>query len=341
MVGTQKHPVLVTGATGFIGGRLAWRLVEAGWSVKVLVRDPNRLPSFLRERTEVIVGDLCDRTQIVQAVREVQIVFHCAANVSTWDRPESYERTNVIGTQVLVEELSSHGLSDVHLIHISTVDVYGYPSTPCSETSPTSGGGFYYGESKLKGEILARKVCEQSGIACTIIRPCNVIGPGSQFISRIGDELMGGLMLLVNGGRANAGFIYIDNLVNDLIWIGENYNPALNCYNLRDDYDATWKDFVVAFRAAIEGKGIVISLPLWAAEKVARIITAFYKLFLPYKEPLLHELIVKMFGQTCGHSSERFWSGAPQRRLNRVSFDEAVAASAAWFLNSDRKTLGH
>lgn len=337
----QKCPVLVTGATGFIGGHLAQCLIEAGWPVKVLVRDLSRLPSPLRERTEIIVGDIGDRAQVARAVRDVQIVFHCAANVATWDCPEAYERTNVTGTQVLMEELERWGASDVHLVHISTVDVYGYPPTPCTENSPTLGGGFHYGKSKLKGENLVREICERCGIASTIVRPCNVIGPGSQFILRIGTELTAGMMLLVDGGRANAGLIYIENMINDLIWIGQNHDPALKCYNLRDEYDASWKDFVMALRAAIGGKGIVISLPYRLAAQASKAITAFYRVFLPNKEPLLHDLIVKMFGRTCGHSSERFWRRAPERRLNRVGFDEAITASAAWFLASRGKSVDY
>jgi nucleoside-diphosphate-sugar epimerase len=327
-----KTGALVTGATGYVGGRLAQRLVDDGWLVRVLVRDPDRLPAALRRSAQVCVADLCDAAAVAKAVDGMRVVFHCAANVKTWDSWPEYRHANVHAVQTLLNALAVFGPNAPRLLHMSTVDVYGYPTSPCTEDAPADGGGFGYGESKLLGERLVRGVCEATGIPYTIVRPTNIIGPRSQFIARIGAELKSGVMLLVSGGRANAGFIYIDNLVDDLIWAATAQQAIGQCYNLRDSYDVSWAEFIQRFRRAIGGKGVVINLPFAVADAVAHILAGTHRTFMPAHEPLLHPLLVRMFGRTCGHSAEKIRRDRTSECGSRVPFDQALDCSVRWFL---------
>jgi nucleoside-diphosphate-sugar epimerase len=328
----SKSVALVTGATGFIGGRLAERLVEAGWSVRVLVRDPQQLAATLNASCQVVVGNLANLGALKQAVQGADVVFHCAANVSTWDSWGAYEAANVHGVQNLLDAIVMMGnAAAVRLVHVSTVDVYGFPDNPCDETCSATGGEFGYGRSKWLGESLVRTYGGDMGIPYTIIRPANVIGPGSQFISRIGDELRGGLMLTVDGGRVNAGTVYIDNLVDYMIWAAGSEKALGQCYNVRDAYDVTWGEFVRVFRKAIKGRGLIVSLPFAHADAVARMFEGFYRVLMPGKEPLLHRLLVRLFGRTCGHSAEKIRSDSGM--VGKVGFDEAVEKSVRWYFD--------
>lgn len=328
---TDSNMVLVTGASGFIGGRLAERLVETGHAVRVLVRDAGRLSRSLAGRCDVVVGDLGDPAALERAVRGAGVVYHCAANVGTWDTWDSYYKVNVLGVRNLLDAIADGRPQLPRLVHLSTVDVYGFPAQPCSEEAATGGGGFGYGESKLRGESLVREFCDGAGIPYTIIRPANVIGPGSQFIARIGDELKSGLMLKVDGGRSNAGLVYIDNLVDLIIWAAHADVAVGRCYNVRDPYDVSWAQFIERFRTAINGKGIVVSMPFPIADAIARGIEVFYHACLPSREPLLHRLLVRIFGRTCGHSAEMI--RADSGHVCKVGFDEAMERSVRWFLD--------
>jgi len=277
-----------------------------------------------------VVGDLADMEAMTRAVRDVKVIFHCAANVSTWDSWSSYYKANVLGVKNLLEAIANVNPGLSRLVHLSTADVYGFPLTPCNERSNTTGGGFGYGESKLLGESLVREFGAREGIPYTIFRPTNVIGPGSQFITRIGAELRSGIMLTVDGGRTNAGLLYIDNLIDCLIW-GAGAAKALGeCYNVRDYYDVTWAAFLNEFRAAIGGKGVMVNLPFSVADSIAWGYEFFYRVFLPAKEPLLHRLLVRFFGRTCGHSSEKIQDDSGF--VASVGFDEAMELSCRWYL---------
>lgn len=337
MGGLSGSVILVTGATGFIGGRLAERLVHQGGSVRLLVRNAQRLAPSLLGVTDVIIGDLADGRALGRAVRGASVIYHCAANVSTWDTAEAYEAANVQGVKNLLQAISQKNPGLRRLVHLSTVDVYGFPKEPCDEQCKTAASGFGYGDSKRLAEIMVQQFGAVSGIPCTIIRPANVIGPRSPFIKRIGDALKSGVMLTINGGRANAGFIYIDNLVDYLIWAADAGNAVGKCYNVRDRYDVNWATFLASFRKLVNGKGLVIDLPFGPANLVAKVIEFFYQQFLPSQEPLLHRLLVSMFGRTCGHGAEKIRADSGLK--SRVGFEEAMERSARWFLE-ERGALG-
>ena len=151
VVDAAKSVALVTGATGFIGRRLAERLVEDGWSVRLLVRNPDRLAVSLRSACDVVVGDLLDDDAVSRAVRLTNVIFHCAANVNTWDTWESYYAVNVQGVKNLMNAIIRENSGLSRLVHLSTVDVYGFPVAPCDETCQTTGADFGYGKNQAAG----------------------------------------------------------------------------------------------------------------------------------------------------------------------------------------------
>lgn len=322
--------ILVTGASGFIGNRLAEVLVESGERIRLLVRDPSRLSDFLRNSSELIVGDLGDMGALKSATKQVETIYHCAANVNTWDCWERYYQTNVQGVENLIEAARRSNTTLPRLIHLSSVDVYGFPEAPCDETAALNDGGFYYGKSKIMGEALIKKYAQDFGLPFTILRPCNVIGPGSQFIERIGSELRSGVMLTVGGGNCNAGMVYIDNLVDAIIRVAASPQTLGESYNLRDSYDVSWKYFLDCFRQQIKGKGLVINLPFPIAAGVAFVFEAIYKRLAINKEPLLHPLLVHIFGRTCGHSAQKIMQACGP--TTTLDFDTAMKRSCRWFL---------
>ncbi len=331
---STADPVLVTGATGFVGMRLAEMLLERGMAVRVLVRDPARLNARLQEACEIVTGDLLRADTLPPAIREVSHVYHCAANVNTWDRASAYEAANVVGVEHLVSAIAAHNPGLKRLVHVSTVDVYGFPERPCDEDCPATGGEFGYGSSKARGEKLLRERADAAGIAWTVIRPANVVGPRGQFAERLGRELRRGLMVTIDHGRCNAGLIHVDNLARYLIWAGESPAAEGEIFNARDDYDASWADFIGALRRAIDGHGLLIDLPFWLAEGLGRGLALLWRVLRLPGEPLLHPLIVRILGRTCGHSAEKIRQHSGLG--SRIGFNETVAGMAEWILTDPK-----
>ncbi|WP_295386851.1 NAD(P)-dependent oxidoreductase [uncultured Thiodictyon sp.] len=325
----SKPLVLVTGATGFIGSQLAARLLADGWRLRLLVRERQRLAPALAAGAEVIVGDLGDPAALAQAVSQVALVFHCAANVNTWDTKENYLSVNVIGVGNLMAALARERSTLTRLVHLSTVDVYGFPATACTEEGPSGGDAFGYGASKLQGEAVVRQLGAAHGIPFTILRPTNVIGPGSPFIVRIGEALNSGLMLTVDGGQANAGLLMVDHLIDCMLWAATATGAAGQTYNVRDCEDMTWATFLRRFRTAIGGRGLIIDLPFWLADTLAAGLEFVHRVILPTREPLLHRLLVRIFGRTCGHDATRIH--AASGLVDHRDTEQALDRSFRWF----------
>ena len=328
--GASDRHALVTGATGFVGGHLVRRLLRDGWTVRLLVRSPSALPEEIYQQCEVVHGDLACMDALVAAVSGVAVIFHCAANVNTWDRWDAYCEANIAGVRNLLYAIVQSNPRLFRLVHVSTVDVYGFHESPCNELSDASGGEFGYGRSKLIGEDLVRQWGKEHSMPFTIVRPCNVIGPGSQFIQRIGQSLQSGVMLKINHGSANAGLLYVDNLIDYMIWAASANNALGQCYNVRDLGDTTWAEFLLAFRRAINGRGVVINLPFDMAMLVARCVEWGCRMARFRGEPFLHPLFVCIYGRTCGHDASKI--RVDSGFSSAVGFDAALRRSAQWFI---------
>lgn len=310
---------LVTGATGFVGSHLVNRLTRDGWQTRVFVRDTTRLSPTTAGAIEIVTGTLSDPEKLASAVRDVDIVFHCAANVSTWASDADYDKANVLGIDHLLNAIIQNNRNIRRIVHLSTADVYGFPENPADEQTALNGGEFGYGRSKLQGETHLTQKAYDAGIPLTIFRPCNIIGPQSQFIERIGNALSSGVMLTIDRGTQHAGLLCVDNLIDCMLWAASTEISRGQIYNLRDPVEMTWRDFISHFRSEIKGKGILVNLPFPIANSLAHALGTIGKTFIPGVEPLLHPLIVRIFGRTCGHSIDKIRAhGAPLGRLDTL-----------------------
>ena len=327
----REGPVLVTGSTGFVGGHLVDRLLQQGVQPRLLVRDPARVPRTWQGKIEAAVGDLTDPASLTPAVSGVDVVFHCAADVRTWGRAQDYEAVNVRGVRHLLDVIARQPSKPRRFVHLSTVDVYGFPQAPCDERCPLRPPGFGYGDSKLRGEELLRETAQRMRLPYTVLRPTNVMGPGSPFVDRVGKELQKGLMLRVSGGRTDAGYLDVHNLVDVMLWAAQASQAENAVFNVADPQSVSWRRFLDDLRQGLAGKGWLVDLPYPVAEVAAALIETPYRLLGIQQEPLLHRLIVRIFGRTCGHRVDKLVAaGAP---VGRVRYADSIAASVRWFLS--------
>jgi dihydroflavonol-4-reductase len=116
-------PVLVTGASGFIGWHVARKLRERGFPVRALVRPTSQLREL---DVEVFPGDLRDPASIERAVSGCGVVFHIAADYRLWAKdPSELYRSNVDGTRNVLEAARKAGVERV--VYTSTVGCIGIP----------------------------------------------------------------------------------------------------------------------------------------------------------------------------------------------------------------------
>lgn len=325
-------PCLVTGATGFIGGRLVERLLAAGWRVRCLVRPASDTAHLRRLGAELVVGDLAGERSPTSALRGCGAVVHCAALVSDWATVGELRAVNVHGTRRLLEAAAWAGVRRV--VHVSTTDVYGHPGTrEVGEDHAASRFGSWYAQTKREAEVEARTVSAQRGLGVAIVRPATVYGPGSRdVIAEIAAAIARGQMLLVDGGAADAGLVYVDNLA-DLVLLALSHPAAPGgAFNASDALGVSWRRFADDLAAGLGAPPPRLSIPYGAARGLGLALECSYRaarratgLTLP---PLLSRQAVDVLGRP-----QSFDTRAARERLGwapQVGYEEGLAATLVW-----------
>lgn len=168
--------ILVTGATGKVGSRLARRLADRGHHVRALVRDPGRADALRRHSVELVRGDLLDVASLAAAVLGVDAVVHCAA-FFRGATPEQAHAVNDVGTQHLAS--AARAASVQRFVFTSTGLVYGAnggrPAREDDPCSPVPG----YPASKLAAE---RALFAVDGLDVRVLRLPFVYGDGDPHV---------------------------------------------------------------------------------------------------------------------------------------------------------------
>lgn len=208
--------VLVTGATGFIGGALAARLAAGGSHVRVVARRPERAEALRASGVEVLRADLSDPASLRGSCDGIEIVFHCGAWLGTPYVWAAAHAVNVLGTRAAAEEALRAGVS--RFVHLSSIAFYGpVRSGTVTEETPPWKGVELYGDSKILAEEALHQVASR-GLEAVVTRPGMVYGPRSRgWTIRAIDWVNHGRPAMVNSGRGYARPIFIENLVDALI----------------------------------------------------------------------------------------------------------------------------
>ena len=173
---------MVTGATGFIGGAVARRLVESGHQVRALVR-PGRDPSALElAGIHSVTGDTSDEAALARGLEGVDGLFNVAGHYAFWARDRSiFYKTNVDGVKTLLTAARKVGVKRV--VHTSTVATLKWPGpgrvadeTSLAELDDLHGD---YKKSKLLGERAALSF-NSPDLEVVIVNPTVPLGPGDR-----------------------------------------------------------------------------------------------------------------------------------------------------------------
>ncbi|MFV0345986.1 MAG: NAD-dependent epimerase/dehydratase family protein [Bacteroidales bacterium] len=122
---TEK--VLVTGANGLLGTNIVLDLLERGYAVKALVRNPGSLMHIANAGYELAKGDITDKKRLIELSENCDYIIHTAANTSqSLLKAEDYDEANLHGTQNVIDAGKINNIK--RLVYIGTANTYGYGS---------------------------------------------------------------------------------------------------------------------------------------------------------------------------------------------------------------------
>jgi nucleoside-diphosphate-sugar epimerase len=331
-VGERRDACLITGATGFIGGRLAERLVQDGQRVRCLARATSDTSRLDKLDLELVVGDLTDARSLARAVEGCRYVVHCGALVSDWAPVEEIKQINVGGTRNVLEAAVTASVERV--VHVSSTDVYGYPGGEAvDETYAATPFRNWYAQTKLEAEAEVRHAASAHPLEVVILRPATVYGPGSvEVVGEIAKAIRKRNMLLIGGGRAVAGLVYVDNVVDAVMLALHHAAAPGQAFNVTDGLPTTWREFTDGLAEGLGCPRVRWSMPYGLAAGIGfslehgyRLLRRTTRLDLP---PLLSRQAVHVLGR------DQDFSNRKARELlgwePRVGYAGGLAATLAW-----------
>jgi nucleoside-diphosphate-sugar epimerase len=267
----ERRRVLVTGASGFTGGRLAQTLAARGHAVRALVR-PASLSRFAsspaaQAGVQAVEGDLTDAGSVVRAAAGADIAYHIAATYRAAGQPDAaYRDVNVEGTRHVLDACTRAGVRRV--VHCSTAGVHGHVArAPANEDAPFNPGDIYQ-ETKLEAERLAREFGADGRLEVVVARPIGIYGPGDTRFLKMFKGIARGRFPMLGSGEVYYHLTYIDDLVEGLRLCGEVPAAAGRTYILGGPAYTTLNELVrlIADEASVRPPRLRLpAWPFWAA----------------------------------------------------------------------------
>lgn len=260
----RKQRVLVTGATGFIGGFLLdalrtnpqYEVVVAGRRCPE-VEDGAGVEFFC-------VGDIGPDTDWRESLEGADIVFHLAGlahvNNPGVEAEEAFRRVNELGTHRLAKQAVEAGVR--RFVFLSSIGVNGNanhrPFTVSDEPAPRE----LYATSKLDAENRLKAVCGEVSMSYTIVRPPLVYGPGAPGnFGLLNSIVRKGVPLPLYATGNLRSFVSVWNLVDLLLRCGESDRAANKVFLVCDGHDVSTSDFLRLIGRASGRRTLLFPLP--------------------------------------------------------------------------------
>ena len=333
---SSRPKVLVTGGGGFLGGAIIERLVARGDAVRSVSRGD--YPNLADMGVEQIRGDIEDRQAVETACRGVELVFHVAAKPPPWGTYREYYKTNVIGTQNVIDGCTRNKISC--LVYTSTPSVVfdGTDMQGADESVPYPARfNAFYPKTKAIAEQLVLKATGKR-LRTVVLRPHQIWGPGDpHFAPRLIARAK--KLKRIGSGDNLVDTTYIDNAADAHILAAGalEKNPEIsgNIYFISQaDPIPTWDmiDAILAAAGLPPVKGVISYQMAWT---IGAILEFFYRTFKLPGEPPMTRFLADAVAK-----SHWFDISAAKRDLGytpKVPVEEGLRRLEDWFKTSEAK----
>ncbi len=253
--------ILVTGGTGFIGGRLVQQLVSSGYPVRTLLKPSKLSPNLPKGiSVEATVCSLSDTRGLGAALKDIEMVFHLAGTERQATNAD-LNGVDILGTKNLMEA--------ARLSKVERVFYLSYLGADQNSAYPV-----------LKAKAIAEKFVEKSGVPYTIFRCANVYGPGDQFLVSLAKLLKRspGFFIMPGNGLSALQPLWIDDLIAAIQVAMQDENSLNETLEIGGGEIYTFREIVELILETLNIKRALVSL----SPAYLRIIAVYMDQFIKY-----------------------------------------------------------
>ena len=318
--------VLVTGASGLLGGAVAAAVRDAGHEVTTFQRSPSGVTGVVDA-----LGTVTDRAAVEAAVAGQDAVVHLAAKVSLTGDAAEFERVNVGGSATLVDAMRAAGVPRLVFVSSPSVahagaSIVGDDALPAD---PEHARGDY-ARTKALAER-ATLAADSAELRVVVVRPHLVWGPGdTQLVERIVARAAAGRLPLLDHGAALIDSLYVDNAATGIAAALERVDVVHgNAYVLTNGEPRPVADLMAGIAEAGGAPAPRLRVPSAVARAAGSVVEAVWRVRPGEDEPPMTRFLAEQL-------STAHWFD--QRRTRRdlewtpsVSVDEGLRRLAAWY----------
>jgi nucleoside-diphosphate-sugar epimerase len=259
--------VLITGASGAIGGQLVQALLSEGDTVRVLARRTSDVKNIKSSNIELSYGDVTDPESIGQPLENVDFVYHLAAIVPPrlWRVPRNVVwNVNCQGTLNLLE--ACRGKEVKRFVYASTVGVMGYVDRGrADESHPYNPQGLYE-RTKCEAEKLVLEYNREYGVPIAVIRIPAVYGPGLiHGMVELFQAVQNHRFRFLGNGESLIHLIYIEDLIEAFLLLRRQDKGLREIYIVGMKDPVTWREYVKTIAEVMGVDPPNGHVPVWLA----------------------------------------------------------------------------
>lgn len=289
--------ILVTGGTGFLGGRLIPKLVTDGHHVFALTRSALSHDKLWVLGASPLDADL--QSSAMLSLPAIDAVVHAAALFRFSGSREPFFRTNVDGTIKLLKAAEKAGAKT--FIYLSAagiiMDKGGSPVRNANESAPTFPNHF---SAYLASKALAEQVvlsANKPGFRTIALRPPAIWGPGDPWSGGLPDAIKSGQFAFIDRGDYSFATCHVDNVI-EAVQCALERGEGGRAYFINDQEKQTFRNFIASI-AGVQQLSIdeLRSMPYWLGSNFGRLLDTIWTIARKNSDPPVSRAMIRMIGR--------------------------------------------
>jgi dihydroflavonol-4-reductase len=316
--------VMVTGATGFVGGHLVDRLLERGDTVTALVRSPGRASALAQRGVRLVVGDLAAAAAIGEAVRDQEVVYHVAGKLGAATEA-ALMAANRDGTLAVARACAAVSRPP-RLVFVSSMAAggpaqRGLPRVADGDDHPVT----MYGRSKLAAEQALRSL----PVPWTVLRPATVYGPRDRDgLLPLFKAVRWGVAPTFDDGSMEISLVHVVDLADAIVAAGSAADVVGDVFYVNHPEITTAAGLIRGIAREMKRRVVPLPIPAWAAGLALAVTGRWADLF--HRSTILHPDKIHEFYQAA-------WTADPAPFMQATGWQPAwdmergIADTGAWY----------